>query len=233
MHTPALQEAYAGLTTPHVADALVRLGVPIRQAPTDLRPLWAETHLVGPARPVRHHGSVDVFLEALEHAAHGDVLVVDNGGRTDEACVGDLIALEVRDAGLAGIVVWGLHRDTRDLRVIGLPVYSRGALPAGPLSVDAHPDGSVPARVGDHVVTDGDFVIADDDGVLFVPLDRAADVAVAAAAIRDTERRQATRMQAGRTLRSQLHFADYLAARARRGTTFREHLRSIDGEVEV
>jgi regulator of RNase E activity RraA len=43
---------------------------------------------------------------------HGDVLVVDNGGRLDEACVGDLVALEAKHAGVAGIAIWGLHRDT-------------------------------------------------------------------------------------------------------------------------
>ena len=44
--------------------------------------------LVG--RGWRHHGSVDIFLEALERRQAGDVLVIDNGGRTDEGCVGDL-----------------------------------------------------------------------------------------------------------------------------------------------
>jgi hypothetical protein len=43
--------------------------------------------MAGRALPARHYGSVDVFLEALGSAAHGDVLVVDNGGRADEACV--------------------------------------------------------------------------------------------------------------------------------------------------
>jgi hypothetical protein len=43
---------------------------------------------------------VDVFLEALEVAERGDVLVVENAGRTDEACVGDLVTREVGNAGL-------------------------------------------------------------------------------------------------------------------------------------
>jgi hypothetical protein len=50
---------------------------------------------------------VDIFLEALEGAAPGNVLVVDNGGRLDEACVGDLVVLEAQAAGLEGIVIWG------------------------------------------------------------------------------------------------------------------------------
>lgn len=56
--------------------------------------------------PARHHGSVDVFLEALRRAEQGDVLVIDNGGRSDEACIGDLAVLEAEAAGLAGLVAW-------------------------------------------------------------------------------------------------------------------------------
>lgn len=228
-----LHGAYLDLTTPHVADAMVRLGIAVRQAPADVRPLWEDTHIVGRARPARHVGSVDVFLEAIERAEPGDVLVVDNEGRDDEACVGDLITLEVQRAGLGGIVIWGLHRDSRELRTIRLPVFSQGTVPAGPQRLDPQPaDALTTARFGDHTVTADDFVLGDDDGVLFVPLDRAEDIAELAATIRDTERRQAVRMGLGTSLREQTRFSDYLAARDRDGTTFRQHLRSIGGAIE-
>lgn len=228
-----LQGAYLDLTTPHVADAMVRLGIAVRQAPPDVRPLWDDTHIVGRARPARHVGSVDVFLEAIERGEPGDVLVVDNEGRDDEACVGDLITLEIQRAGLGGIVIWGLHRDSRELRTIRLPVFSQGTVPAGPQRLDPqHADALTAARFGDHTVTGDDFVLGDDDGVLFLPLDRAADIAELAATIRDTERRQAIRMQLGTSLREQTRFTDYLAARERDGTTFRQHLRAIGGAIE-
>ncbi|MFI2366209.1 RraA family protein [Promicromonospora sp. NPDC019610] len=228
-----LQNTYLDLTTPHVADAVVRLGIEVRQAPPTVRPLWQETHVVGRVRPARHVGSVDVFLEALERAAPGDVLVVDNAGRDDEACVGDLITLEVQQAGLAGIVIWGLHRDTRELHTIHLPVFSQGALPAGPRRLDPQPaDALVTARVGPHAVTEDDFVLADDDGVLFLPLERAAEIAERAAQIRDTERRQAGLMRLGTRFRDQVGFSDFLAAREREGTTFRQHLRAVGGAIE-
>jgi regulator of RNase E activity RraA len=82
-------EAFAGLSTPLVADACVRCGVPLRAAPAGIRPVVAGQRVAGRVLPARHYGSVDVFLEALGQAGAGDVLVIDNGGRTDEACVGD------------------------------------------------------------------------------------------------------------------------------------------------
>jgi len=50
------------------------------------------------------------------------------------------VALEVQAAGLEGIVIWGLHRDTADIRAIGLPVFSLGAIPTGPQRLDVRPE---------------------------------------------------------------------------------------------
>ncbi|WP_222848262.1 RraA family protein [Cellulosimicrobium cellulans] len=228
-----LHETFLDLSTAHVADAIVRLGSRVRQAPPTVRPLRRDARVLGRARPVRHAGSVDVLLEAIEHAATGDVLVIDNRGRRDEACVGDLLALEARHAGLAGIVIWGLHRDTRELRAIALPLYSEGAVPAGPARLGAQPAvATAVAQIGEAVVTSEDVVFGDDDGVLFLPLGHWREIADAARAIRDTERAQALRMNAGVTLRDQTRFAEFLVARARQGTTFREHLRNVGGAIE-
>jgi 4-hydroxy-4-methyl-2-oxoglutarate aldolase len=71
-----------------------------------MTPLLAGTPFSGGARPITHSGSVDVFLDAVDDAPAGSVLVIDNSGRDDEACVGDLIVLEARLARLAGLVVW-------------------------------------------------------------------------------------------------------------------------------
>jgi regulator of RNase E activity RraA len=206
---------------------------------SSLRSGWhsavVERHaLSGRVCPARHYGSVDVFLEAIEESHPGDVLVVDNGGRLDEACVGDLVTLEASRAGLSGIVIWGLHRDTTQLHLIRLPVFSLGALPAGPQRLDP-PDARAlaSAAFGQHTVTADDFVVGDDDGVLFVPLDHASEVADVAASIRETERSQAVHMQLGTSFRSQVRFEEYLAARqSGRGVTFRQHLRSIGGAIE-
>ena len=88
-------------------------------------------------------------------------------------------------------MIWGLHRDTSELRTIRLSVFSQGALPAGPQRLDPQePQALTSAHVGAHLVTGDDVVLADRDGVLFLPLARAAEIAEVASSIRDTERHQ-------------------------------------------
>ncbi|MEH1102376.1 RraA family protein [Micromonospora sp. CPCC 205561] len=229
-----MRERFADLSTPLIADACVGLGVPPRAAPAGIRAVVPGHRIAGRVLPVRHHGSVDVFLEAYANAAPGDVLVIDNGGRGDEACVGELAVLEGVAAGIAGLLVWGLHRDTPELVEIGLPVFSYGALPLGPTRLDPRePETLTSARVGPHLVGPDDLVVADDDGALFLPAGRAAELFAAAERIRDVERVQARRIRAGETLREQTGFAEYLAHRATDPAyTFRRHLRRVGGAIE-
>lgn len=230
-----LRRRFDALTTAHLADACIRARVEVRCVPALLHAVAPGSRLAGRAAPAQHAGSVDIFLEALEEAAPGDVLVVDNSGRLDESCVGDLVVLEAQAAGLAGIVIWGLHRDTADIRAIGLPVFSLGAIPTGPQRLDARPQDALKSvTVGDWKVSREDLVVGDDDGVLFMPAARAADILTVAETIRDAERRQAERMRAGLSLRSQVRFDTYLAQRRQTPSlTFRDHLRTIGGAIEV
>jgi regulator of RNase E activity RraA len=235
MHHDELARRFAALTTAHIADGCIRAGVPVRCAPFAVQALEPGWRIAGRALPARHSGSVDVFLEAFERAQAGDVLVVDNGGRTDESCVGDLVTLEAKGAGLSGILVWGLTRDTVDIRAIGLPVFSLGTIPTGPLNVsEREPDALVSARAGEWTVGTGDIVFGDEDGALFVPASEAHEVLTAAETIRDTERAQAVRIAAGDTLRDQVHFDEYLRTRAADPALgFRDHLKSVGGAIEV
>ena len=76
-------------------------------------------------------------------------------------------------------------------------------------------------------------MFADEDGVLFVASSAIEKVLEAAAAIRRTERAQAEQVKAGRNLRQQLRFSEFLSRRATDpGYSFRQHLRRIGGAIE-
>ncbi len=226
----SLDMTLAGFTTPHLVDACLRISSPLRVAPAGILPVTPGMRCEGPALPVRHGGSVDVFLKAMNDATPGSVLTVDNQGRHDEGCIGDLIALEAKNAGFSGIVIWGRHRDTADLRAIELPLFSFGPVPAGPTRIDSTA-GAV--RLGDLVVTSADYVAADDDGVILLESSRLTEIVQAATEIRDREQAMAKRMREGTDFRTQVDFPSYLVAKAQNPDYgFREHLRKVGGAIE-
>ena len=229
-----LASEFSNLSTPLVADACMRVKIPLRVAPAEIHPLVQGMRIAGRVLPARHRGSVDVFLEAMRSALPGDVLVVDNEGRSDESCVGDLTVLEAQAWGLAGLVVRGYHRDTDELVRIGFPVFSYGSYPAGPRRLDPRTPADLSSvRWDDFAVDSNDIVFADDDGVLFVPSNTIEKVLEAATTIWKVEREQAETIRAGKRLSQQLDFDSYLAKRdSDPSYTLRKHLRERGGAVE-
>jgi regulator of RNase E activity RraA len=222
------------VSTANLFDAAFALGAPY-QLVTSLHPLDPGWRLQGPARCVRHFGSVDIFLETIDVSAPGEILVIDNDGRDDEGCIGDLVVIEAWAAKLAGIVVWGRHRDSMDLRRIGLPVFSRGSCAAGPTRLDPRSrDAFGQARLDSAIVHDGDWITADEDGVLVLQADDVASVRRRALEIRAKEAAQADSVRNGTSLREQLGLDEFRQARERDPElTFRQHLGRRGGAIEV
>ena len=142
--------------------------------------------------------------------------------------------LEAQAHGLAGVVVWGAHRDTDELISIGFPIFTYGTHPSGPHHLEKQTaDALDSARVGEHLITDDDVVFADTDGVVFAPADQVVALIKMALKIQAVERKQAEGVMQGVTLQEQLQFADYLEKRqSDPNYTFRQHVRVVGGAIE-
>ncbi|MFF3418808.1 RraA family protein [Streptomyces sp. NPDC002698] len=228
---PGRSRTAAGPPWPTAAvwDAGVRLGVHLELPPCALLPVREGMRLAGPVRRIEHDEGVASILEGICGAVPGEVLLICNAGLADEACVGDLVALEAQAAGIAGLVVWGCHRDTAQLARIGLPVFSQGPCPASPRPRAGRENLTAAKMPGQ----DGDWVVADADGTVVVPAGARERVLATAEGIVRAERRQAELVLDGVSVRRQLDWDAYVE-RHRRDPhyTFREHLAAVEGALE-
>jgi regulator of RNase E activity RraA len=171
-------ERFSGIATGLVTDAFLRLG--LSGWMDEVLPLAPGSRIAARARtlafgPVRGDGRLSASMYALtSRVSAGEVLVLGTG-ETHDNLLGDNIATFALRAGLAGIVTDSKTRDRRGIRSLGLPVFSRGAAVRPPTEVEPY-ELDVTISCGGAQVRPGDIVIGDDDGVVVVPADRAADV---------------------------------------------------------
>ena len=97
----------------------------LRILPRELRPYRNGIRMVGRAVTVAASADLVPVLAGLEQCGAGDILVVD-AGTTEHAVLGELFATEAVRRGMAGIVVYGLCRDTATLTQMRLPIYALG-----------------------------------------------------------------------------------------------------------
>lgn len=182
----------AGIATSTLADNQNRLGIA-----RGIAPVAPGLRLAGPAFTVRVAPADNLLVhKALDVAAAGDVLVVDGYGCESHALFGELLALHARRRGLAGVVVDGYVRDVAGIRACGLPVFARGACPAGPYKNGPGEIGH-PIVCGGLVVQPGDLVVGDDDGLVVVSAVDAAAVVAAAALQAEREQQTLAAIEAG------------------------------------
>ena len=168
-----LMREFAGFPTPDISDLLNRLYAVDPQ----IRCLSGEGRtLCGPACTVKVFPGDNLMVhKALDVIEPGDVVIVDAGGSTLNAVLGDLISTKARHRGAAGFVVDGLVRDLPNIRALDFPVYARGTTPIGPLHRGPG-EINYPICCGGVVVNAGDIVVADPMGVVIVPRGIAAEL---------------------------------------------------------
>lgn len=164
-----------------------------------LAPLDPASRMAGRAVTIDLPPADNWYLHVgLLHAGPGDVLVVDAKGFREAGPWGDVLTCAARQRGLAGLVIDGAVRDSRDIVASGFPVFARGLSIKGTAKAVPGRIG-VPVRVGGVVVEPGDVVVGDADGLVVVPAATAADALRAAEERRAKEAGFRERLRAGAT----------------------------------
>jgi regulator of RNase E activity RraA len=127
-------------------------------------------------------------VEMIDEAKPGEVGVIVMEGTLDIAAMGNLMGTAATVRGMAGMVLDGAIRDIWDIRRMGLTVYARSATPRTAVGHYATVAKNVPVECAGVTVRPGDIIVADEDGVVVVPQERAEEVLKKAKEIDDRER---------------------------------------------
>jgi 4-hydroxy-4-methyl-2-oxoglutarate aldolase len=165
-------KGFQGLPTTAISD-IIDLSSVMRYA---IHPLWADIgRIAGPAFTVRTAPHDNLMLHAAIYRAEpGDVIVVEAGDDSMAVAGGNVCAI-AQKRGVAGFIVDGVIRDIGESRANGFPLFARGRSPIPGLK-EGPGEINHPIRCGGIVVHPGDIVVADEEGIVVVPLARAAEV---------------------------------------------------------
>ncbi len=186
----------AKVSTPNLSDAMHRSG----DLP-GLTPCQPNTKFFGPAVTVRTYpGDWAKPVEAIDLAQEGDVIVIDAGG-VAPALWGELASHSCLQRKVAGVVIHGAIRDIDVIREIGFQAVARIITPTA-----GEPKGfgeiNIPIRIEGVQVEPGDWILADDTGVVRVPKVRAVEVVNRAMDVLEHENRLRGEIQKQGTLAS-------------------------------
>ena len=168
-------QEYLELSTTNVSDALDYFDA--GGAPLGIVALWPGCQkIVGRAVTMRlvPVGEADASpvlgtLEAITTGHPGDILVIDQGGRTDVNSFGGIAGYTAIHHGFAGVVIDGVSRDVDDMKAMGLPVYGKGVIQSSIRNRCAFGGHGIEVQLAGTSVSPGDLIMADDNGVVIVP----------------------------------------------------------------
>jgi 4-hydroxy-4-methyl-2-oxoglutarate aldolase len=205
MAVDEIVERLARLDSCAVSDALDKLD--IKGTVIGILPLYPTERIVGRAVTVRlktkgpgEETTRHLCTAAVEASDPGDIIVIDHKGRTDVAGWGGILSTAATVKRVAGVIIDGATRDVDEAKGLGLPLFAKAAVPLtarGRIIEDATNE---PIEIAGVAVRPGDYIIADNSGVVVVPADRAAEVAPAAEAIVAREAAMARDVLAGKSV---------------------------------
>lgn len=199
------------LGTATVSDALDACGLPPGEG--GLRPMWGAPTLAGFAVTVTLEpltgapGGPHVLTGAVAAAGPDEVVVVDNGGRTDVSSWGGILSAGAVARAVRGVITDGACRDVAQARELGFPVFARAAVPATARGRLQQRSTGEPIRLGAVPVRAGDVVLADEDGVVAIPRERVGEVLAQARRLAEREAAIEADVRAGVPLPEAMHDA--------------------------
>lgn len=165
-------ESYKGIPTSIVSDCLERMFA----MDSAIRPFHPKPAIVGHALTIHcPPGDNLVIQKAIEMAEPGDVLVMNAGGNTVQAPVGEIIVSNCIRRGAVGLVIDGPVRDSDILPELAIPVFARGVTHRGCYK-DGPGEINVTISCGGVVVRPGDLIVGDCDGIAVVPYEEAENL---------------------------------------------------------
>ncbi len=171
------------LYTAVVSDALDDLGIRNQAMREDLRPVHASCQFAGWAHTVAcsdvYHTSAngyDLEIEAVDSILPGEVVVVSTQKSRRNAPWGELLSTAAKARRARGAVIDGLIRDVRKIEEIGFPVFATGIKPVDSRGRGVVTGHNLPVECGEVLVTPGDLIFADYDGVICIPRAMVGDV---------------------------------------------------------
>ena len=190
---PALIAAFRETATSLISDNLTRLAGAV-----GLRPFHRKGRLAGTALTVRTRAGDNLMIhQALNMVRPGDVIVVDGGGDTSRALVGEIMKAIAEQRGAAGFVIDGAVRDAACFAASDFPCFARAAVHRGPYK-NGPGDINIPVSIGGCVISPGDIVVGDDDGIVAFPQAIAADLLEAVKSQAKREAEMLTTIREGR-----------------------------------
>ena len=190
-----IHEIFMQVSAPNVTDAMHRKG-----AMSGLVSYCGNVKVAGRALVVRTiAGDWAKPVEAIDKAKKGEIIVIDNGGRTDVAPWGELATWSCVSKGVAGVVIDGAVRDIDGIKETGVAMFAKAVCPNA-----GEPKGF--GEIGAEIVCcgqnvrNGDWIVADESGVVVVPKERAYEVARRALEIHKNEVRIRAEIKSGGTL---------------------------------